>query len=124
MSVFGIERSRSLWHLILAPTIWAIHFCVTYGMTAIWCERAPAASGDLRLWILIVTAVALAMILGVAWRAWRQWDYTDDYDYEHDGPTIEDRREFLGHAGFLLAVVSVIGVIYVALPAAFVGSCG
>ncbi len=123
MSILGIERQRSLWHLILGPTIWALHFCVVYATTAIICAKGSAPPETLRLLILAVTLVALAAIVVVGWRAWVQWDYTDDYDYEHDGHSVEDRREFLGHAGFLLCVVSAVGVVYVALPAAFVGSC-
>ncbi|ETX16597.1 membrane protein [Roseivivax halodurans JCM 10272] len=118
-----LDRHQSLWFLITGPTLWALHFCTVYAMTAIYCEKLGDEAGPLRLGILGVTLGALVLIGITAWLSWRQWDYTDDWDYEHDGLTVEDRREFIGHAGFLLCVVSVIGVIYVALPAAFVGSC-
>ena len=78
------------------------------------------------LWLLLLVfcwPLALLAIGFVGWRAWRQWDYTDDWDYVHGKCTDEHRREFLGHAGLLLAVVSAIGVIYVSLPALLTGVC-
>ena len=117
-----LPRHRSLWYMILAPTVWAAHFTVTYSMTAIWCEKIPATDG-LRLAILVLTLVALGLIGFLGLRAWRQWDYLDDSDYVHGGPTDEDRREFLGHTGFLLAVISFIAAIYVALPAFWIETC-
>jgi len=52
-----------------------------------------------------------------------QWDYLDDRDYEHDLARKEDRHEFLGHASFLLSIISFIGVIYVAMPVLFLETC-
>ena len=50
-------------------------------------------------------------------------DYLDDYDYVHSGSTDEHRREFLGHAGFMLACLSFVAVIFNTLPAWFAGTC-
>ena len=120
------ERADSLWMILVAPTLWAAHFLLCYGATAVVCAGVadPAAPVEsLRLGIAIVTLIAVLLILIVGWRAWRQWDYLDDQDYEHDLAYAEDRHEFLGHAAFLLAVVSLIGVVYQAMPALFIGSC-
>ncbi|MFD1343117.1 hypothetical protein [Litorisediminicola beolgyonensis] len=116
------RRDRSLWHMITAPTIWALHFCVIYGWTAAVCAK----TGDAELARTGIVAATVAALLGIAisgWRAWRQWDYLDDRDYVHDQPTEEHRREFLGHAGWLLALVSAIGVLFNASPAFWIGSC-
>lgn len=117
-----ITRHSSLWHMIAGPIVWALHFAAVYGWTASVCARTtdPAAA---RTGIAVLTLVALLLIAVIAWRAWLQWDFLDDRDYEHDRPSVEDRREFLGHAGWLLAIVSAIGVIFVAMPAFFVGTC-
>ena len=123
MRILGIHPDRSLWHMILAPTIWAVHFCATYGTTAIFCAKTEIDTDVLRIALLALSAVALLLIGVTGRRAWRQWDYTDDWDYEHAGDNVEDRREFLGHVGFLLSVISLIGVVYVTLPALLVGSC-
>jgi hypothetical protein len=116
------ERGQSLWPMIYAPTIWAVHFCVSYGTAALWCTRNGPS--DWLQWIVAAfSTVALGLIALVAWRAWRQWDYSDDWDYDHARASNEHRREFLGHAGFLLAGVSAVGVIYVTLPAFLTGVC-
>ena len=115
-------REKSLWHMVAAPVVWALHFVCVYGWTAVTCANTGAAA-DARVGVAALTVIALAIIVFVAWRAWRQWDYADDWDYEHEAPTDEHRREFLGHAGWLLAIVSAVGVVYVALPAVFIGSC-
>lgn len=117
------ERSRTLWPMIFAPTIWALHFCLSYGTAALWCARLGAPGG--LVWVLAAySGLALALIALVAWRSWRQWDYADDHDYDHARANDEHRREFLGNASFLLAGVSAVGVIYVTLPAFLTGVCG
>jgi hypothetical protein len=120
--IWRYPRHRSLWHMILSPTIWAIHFVVVYGATAVLCAKWDAAQAA-RLAIFGLTVLALALIVVVGWRAWRQWDYLDDWESIHDGQSEEDRKEFLGHVGFLLSLVSGVGVIYVSLPAVFVVTC-
>ena len=66
------HRHSSLWHMILAPTVWAVHFCVVYGWTAVQCARAGGPDAA-RTGILIATAVALMAIVVLGWKAWRQW---------------------------------------------------
>lgn len=120
------EKADSLWVLTVAPLVWAVHFLACYVATAIVCAKA-ADDADmietLRLGIAAATAVAILLIVLTGWRAWKQWDYLDDRDYAHDGHQQEDRHEFLGHAAFLLAVISLIGVVYDSLPALFMASC-
>ncbi|MEY8840444.1 hypothetical protein AB9K41_15595 [Cribrihabitans sp. XS_ASV171] len=116
------NRNRTLWPMISAPIVWAVHFCLTYWLGASACAHLGTAT-PARIAIAVVTALALGLIIFLGWRAWLQWDYRSDRDYVHDGPSTEDRRNFLGHAGWLLAVVSAIGVIFVALPAIFIRSC-
>ncbi|MBA96783.1 MAG: hypothetical protein CMN14_04695, partial [Roseobacter sp.] len=70
-----------------------------------------------------VTAVALLAIIWLAWRAWRHWDIVRDRDWENDAGTNEDRHQFLGHAAFLLAIISFIGVAYVSLPPLLIQTC-
>lgn len=115
-------RDRSLWHMIAAPLVWSLHFVAVYAWTATVCAKAGDA-GLARTGILVGTAAALIAIVAIGWVAWRQWDYTDDWDYVHDKPTEEHRREFLGHVGALLALISAIGVVFNASPAVFIGNC-
>ncbi len=116
------ERARNLWTLTFSPVVWAAHFLIAYGTTAVICAKGgdPLAA---RWTIAAASVVALVLIGIVALRSWRQWDFAEDHAHVHDRPTHEHRSQFLGHAGVLLSIVSAIGVIYVSLPAAFIESC-
>ncbi|KEJ95295.1 hypothetical protein [Pseudosulfitobacter pseudonitzschiae] len=116
------SEAVSLWRITFAPLIWAVHFAACYGATALVCAKDGAVDG-LRLGIGIGTGVALVAIVWLGWQAWQQWDLVRDRDWENDQGTGEDRHQFLGHAAFLLAVISFIGVSYVALPALLIGTC-
>lgn len=120
------EEADSLWLITFAGSIWAVHFLVCYCATAVICAKLggdAAAILMLRLALGGVTLVALAGIAFVGWRSWLQWDFLDDWDYVHNLARKEDRHEFLGHASFLLSIISFIGVIYVSLPALFLETC-
>ena len=121
------EERNSLWSIALGPLIWAAHFVLTYAGASVVCAKLADeqawAMPFLRISIAVITLLALAAIGWVGLRSWRRWDYLDDYDYEHDRPVEEHRHEFLGHAAFLLAIVSAIGVVYVGLPAVYVAAC-
>lgn len=117
------EEAESLWRITLAPTTWAMHFVLSYGAAAVVCAKAPALAGVLRLGIGALTVLALALIGWLGWRAWRQWDVSNTGDHTNALGEAEDRHQFLGHAAVLLALISGLGVIYVALPALFIGDC-
>ena len=122
---FSEERS-SLWRITFGPLVWAVHFVASYAATATFCAKWPEPETHidlLRLGVGLATVAALVAIGWLGWLAWRQWDFLDDHDYAHADGNSEDRHEFLGHAAFLLAVVSFIGVVYSGLPALFAGSC-
>lgn len=118
-------EALSLWRITFGPLIWALHFVASYGATALVCAKgATGAIEGLRIGMGIGTLAALALILWLAVQAWRQWDVQHDREWENDKGTSEDRHQFLGHAAFLLAVISFIGVAYVALPPLLIGTCG
>jgi hypothetical protein len=114
----------SLWRVTFAPLTWALHFAFSYGATALICARAGESGvAALRLGIGLGTLLALSGIVWFGWQAWRQWDVLNDREWENDSGTSEDRHQFLGHAGFLLAIISFIGVAYVSLPILLIGTC-
>jgi len=115
-------RHRSIRHMVLAPTVWALHFAAVYVIAAIDCAKT-GTPGIARAGTAGLTLLALIAIGIIGWRAWVQWTYAADRDAGHDQPTTLDRRTFLGHGGFLLSLVSLIGVVFVALPALFIRSC-
>ncbi|MEX3314957.1 hypothetical protein [Sulfitobacter sp. PS-8MA] len=116
-------EALSLWRITFGPLIWALHFLACYGATALVCAKAAEAVPLLRLGIGLGTLLALALIFWLGLQAWRQWDLRRDREWENDAGTSEDRHQFLGHAAFLLAGISFIGVLYVALPALLIESC-
>ena len=119
------ERPSYLALLAASPSIWALHFLLSYCTAAIWCEKAASAGGSLGtagIAIWIFTAVALLAIAGVGRHAWRRHRY-GDAELPHDFASPEDRHRFLGFACALLSGLSAVAVLYSALAVALVGSC-
>jgi hypothetical protein len=117
------KEVESLWTLFTAPVVWALHFLVCYVLAAVWCaKRGNFGFEVVQAGIIAATFIAAAMILISAWLAWRQWGFGTD-DPPHDEPTGHDRRRFQGFATLLLSGLSLIAVLYVALPILFIRDC-
>lgn len=119
------EENESLWLLTVGPVIWAVHFLLCYLSAAIWCARLVGSDGSLyevRVAIAIYTGLALLGISITGWLAFRRHSF-GTATVPHDFDTPEDRHRFLGFATLLLALLSAIGTLYVALPAVFIRSC-
>lgn len=116
------EEAESLWLISLAPVTWAGHFVLCYASVAIACEKFGRI-GWLWIGLAVATLVALALIAWLGWRAFRQWDVFETGDFSNPEGEAEDRHQFLGHAAFLLAIISFIGVVYTALPILLVEGC-
>jgi hypothetical protein len=111
--------------MILCPTVWSLHFLFCYILAAVFCAKAEGIHTGLdpvRLWIAGVTVVALILIAFAGLLAYRQWG-PDVAAPPHDADTIDDRRRFFGLATLLLAGLSFVGVLFVALPALMIGTC-
>ena len=121
------ETAEERQHLLLlaaSPTIWAAHFLASYLTAAVWCAKAGrlAGLGGVRWAIAAFTLAALGGIAFVGLRGLRRHRY-GSATVPHDVDTPEDRHRFLGFATVLLSALSVVAVIYVALPALFFGAC-
>jgi hypothetical protein len=115
----------TLWTLIVAPTVWAFHFLLCYVVAAIEC--APNVDifepiGGTRLTVAGITVVALAVIALVLWRSIREWRQHGG-GYRHNEDTDLDRERFLEFSTVLLAALSFIGVLFVAMPALTILDC-
>ncbi|HEY8353263.1 MAG TPA: hypothetical protein VIK87_12020 [Sphingomonadales bacterium] len=100
---------RSLMLLCAAPLIWFGHFSLVYGWTALLCERAGPSA-------LIAWGIAVAtLIAAAAIAAFGLWAFGRMRN-------AEDRRFAHGVAA-ALGVVSLVGVVWTGLPAAFVAAC-
>lgn len=118
------EGNQSLWLLTIAPTIWAGHFLASYITAAVWCAKAGRGAdlGAVRVAVAAFTVAALAGILFTGWRGLRR-HRLGSASLPHDLDTAEDRHRFLGFATMLLSGVSLVGVLYVAMPALVFGAC-
>jgi hypothetical protein len=116
---------ESLWTLFTAPTVWALHFVVSYATVAVYCAKAASLDfgfDTVRLALGGFTLVALVVIVLSAWLAWRQWGFGSG-DPPNDEPTRKDRTLFQGFATLLLSGLSFVAVVYVALPLIFIAEC-
>jgi hypothetical protein len=121
------EHEESLWALTIAPTIWALHFLLSYASAAVWCAKAGQASasiGGVRTAIAVYTAVALTGIATTAVVGYRRHGHGHGLETAgHDFDTPEGRHRFLGFATLLLAGLSAVATIFTALPAVFIETC-
>jgi hypothetical protein len=123
MAMRTAETNQSLWLLASAPAIWAAHFMVSYVTAAIWCAKAgTAASVDgVQQAVAIFTAVALAAIVWIGWAGYRRYAHGREDELHRD--TAADRHRFLGFATLLMAGLSAVATLYVALAAVFFETC-
>lgn len=119
------EHEESLWVLIIAPTIWAIHLMASYLTAAIWCAKFADSGQDfgfVRTAIGIYTLLALLGIGVTGWYAYRRHSYRGSRT-PHDADTSRDRHRFLGFAGLLLSALSGVATAFAGLVAFYFRSC-
>lgn len=118
------DRYR-LWLLIAAPVIWSLHLLVSYATASVWCAKfadSTARLGPVPALIGWYTAAALVGIGIVGVDAYRRHQYGTEAT-PHDLDTPDDRHRFLGFATLLLAGLSAVATIYVALVGVFFETC-
>lgn len=119
------EERESLWLITFGPSIWAIHFVLSYVTAAIWCAKVAGRSGmlgDARLIVAGYTVVALIGITLTGLRGWKLHSF-GTATAPHDFDTPEDRHRFLGFATLLLCGLSFVATIFVTLCVVFIRSC-
>jgi hypothetical protein len=110
---------------VVSPTIWAVHFLLSYVTVSIWCAKFAGQGGSLdsaRLAIALYTLLALGGIAITGWFGYRRHEY-GSATVPHDFDTPEDRHRFLGFATVLLSALSAVAVIFAALAAVFIKTC-
>lgn len=117
------EERESLLRITFAPLTWALHFVLCYGAISLACIKGLIPLAATRAGLIAATVLALALIAWIGWRAFRQWDVRHTGEFTNPEGHAEHRHQFLGHAGFLLAIISAIGVVYTGLPLLILGSC-
>ena len=119
------ETGHNLWRVLAPLTIWALHFLVCYVAAAVLCAKYPQTAdlSSLRYLIFSATFLAAAAVAYIAISTLRIWRFSMDGDLDYDHDTPEERHRFLAHVTLMLCALSVIGILYVAVPAAIIGSC-
>jgi hypothetical protein len=101
--------------LFTGPVIWFAHFVTLYGAEALICTPGLASAGTMTWAAGAATLAALAALGGFGVMVMRRPAH--DPAGSHSGAT------FLRSATLLLAMLSAIAVIWVALPAAVLPVC-
>ena len=119
------EGKESLWRLIVSPTIWAVHFMLSYVTVAIWCAKFAPRFGALTPARWLIVAYTLVALVGIAlngWDGYRRHRYQRE-PVPHDADTPEDRHRFLGFATALLAALSAVAVLFAAMVLLYFEDC-
>ncbi|WP_188854258.1 hypothetical protein [Aureimonas glaciei] len=119
------ETRDTLWTLIATPTIWALHFLFCYCLAAYDCapnDRIFESIGGTRIAIAVATAFSLALIALIGFRAYREGRVKAG-TFRHSEDTAEDRERFLEFSSLLLAALSFVAVVFVAMPALVFMDC-
>jgi hypothetical protein len=113
----------SLWTLAAPPGLWMAHVLACYVTVALWCGRwgAAAAAVSAQTLVGLYTAAALAGIAAFGAMAVRARQNGAAFGLDDDTP--ESRQHFLAWATVLLAGLSAVGVLFVAVATLLVPSC-
>jgi hypothetical protein len=116
---------RGFWPILWAVAgmlVWAVHFGVVYAATAVACARGHSGRDLLGLplvpaMVLGATALALAAIGSIAWRARRR------LDGDLSGEDGEDDPRFTLWLTYAIALVSALAIVWEAVPVLIVNPC-
>lgn len=120
------QRAETLWILFAGPTIWALHFLLSYVFAAVFCAKAAsihAGLGPVRMAVAVFTVLALAAIIATGAYGWRRLRMGGGEPPPYDERTAGDRRRFIGMATLLLSGLSAVATIYVAVVVVFFENC-
>lgn len=116
----------SLWIMIAAPSVWALHFLLSYWAAAIWCAKIPQPTEPIlavRIGVGVLTLAALAAVGWLAWTAVRSYQATLLIQEKLTEHSEAERTRFLGHATLLLCSLSAVAIVFDAMPALVFDSC-
>jgi hypothetical protein len=117
------EEKESLWSLALAPLIWAVHFMASYLTAAVFCAKLGGTDGPLRPAQLAIAGYTVGAVALLAVRAARGLRRSRDARGPREGDSPEGRHAFLGYMELLLSLLSLVAVVFSALPAIFITTC-
>ncbi len=127
------RRARVIWVVFLAgPLLWFAHFMVVYLVAEAGCTGDgpgldafdPPVSGVVTF---VATGAAAVACLACARWAYRRWRTGTEVHEEGESPaarrTLDEHVRAMSFAGFLLALLSFVAILFVGFPALFLPSC-
>ena len=119
------EKLERLWRIAVSPTIWAVHFLLSYITAAVWCAKFSARDGTLGpvRWAIIGYTVAALVGIALTGRSGLRRHRRGTESPPHDFDTAGDRHGFLGYATVLLSALSAVAVVFAALVVIFFEDC-
>jgi len=103
--------------MLIAPTIWFAHLSIIYLAEALICIGPPAARSTAMAWmVFLTTAAALTGLIILAAGILRPGSTVQPTPHQ-------EHSRFFRTGSLLLALLSVLGVIWTILPAAFLPAC-
>ena len=113
----------SVWIMVAAPTIWALHFVASYTFAATWCAKAGPSLAEPR-WIIAVMGVLCVALIGwLALLAVRRYGGVFVIFEEITESSERARDRFIGHVSLLLCILSAVAIVFTTLPGFFFSTC-
>ena len=106
--------------------LWALHFLTLYSMQGLACAQQlwRGRVGGLELMTWVLWGVTAAILVAIAWEAWRAWQIRRALlASEEAGRADHARRHFMVVLCLLGAAISALGVVFTASPLAMLQTC-
>ncbi|EIE49310.1 hypothetical protein AL036_11645 [Salipiger aestuarii] len=113
----------SVWIMVAAPTLWALHFVASYVVAAVWCARIGPSLTEPRWIIAGMAVVCVALIVWLATQAVRRYGGVFVIFEEITESSERGRDKFIGHVSLLLCILSGVAIAFTVIPGFVFGSC-
>lgn len=113
----------SVWILVAAPTIWAVHFVASYVIAAVWCAKVGASLVEPRWIIAGLGLVGIALIAWLGRIAMRRYGGIFLVFEEITDSSERGRDRFIGHVSLLLCVLSAVAILFTVIPGMVFSTC-
>jgi hypothetical protein len=118
-------RTRLVWEFVgtlLGPAIFIIYFGLSYVVSSVGCMQAVAAKPligvsetGLGIFLLSLSGITLAALLAIAWSAKQR--------LAAQAPPADEEQTFFPYVALVLAMLSILATLFVAIAVAFSSVC-
>lgn len=113
----------SVWILVAAPTIWAVHFVASYVIAAVWCAKVGPSLVEPRWIIALLGLIGIALIVWLGRIAMRRYGGIFLVFEEITDSSERGRDRFIGHVSLLLCVLSAVAILFTVIPGMVFSTC-